>query len=462
MRLHPSVLTLTALLAVTACTVGPRYQVPREAPVLVRSPDPRLISGGTPEPSWWRTFQDPVLDSLISRALGGNLDLRIAVARVREARSLFRDASLDRFPRVATDGTYVRGDEQVPGMSSERVKIEAADVGFDATWEVDLFGRVRHGVKAARANDEAAVADLQNVRVTVAAEVARTYLVLRGTQERRAVAAENLVTARATLQITQARYQIGSGDPIDVESASAQLDAIEATIPALLVAECQAVNRLAVLVDERPGSLDDELEPLTAQLPARATPLPIGDSAGFLRHRPDIQAAERRLAAETERTGVATADLFPRLHVTGFVGLLSGNVSSLFGRGSEAWAVSPVVTWPGLDLGGARARLHAQEARADIARAQYEQTVLGAIEDLQNALVAYGQQQAEVVSRAAQVNASRRAAQLAHARYQEGSIEYLRVLDAERTRLGAEDALTQAKTAANTDVVAVYKALGGV
>jgi multidrug efflux system outer membrane protein len=189
--------------------------------------------------------------------------------------------------------------------------------------------------------------------------------------------------------------------------------------------------------------------------------LPIGEASDFLRRRPDVQAAERRLAAETARTGVATADLFPRINVTGFVGFLSGDVSTLFKNGSHAWAVSPTITWPGLDLGGARARLRAQQARGDESLATYDQTVLRAVEDLQNALVTYRERQAQVYSLAQQVAASRRAAELAHIRYKEGGIDFLRVLDAERTRLGAEDALAEAQTDANVDVVSIYKALGG-
>jgi multidrug efflux system outer membrane protein len=174
-----------------------------------------------------------------------------------------------------------------------------------------------------------------------------------------------------------------------------------------------------------------------------------------------VRAAERRLAAETAQTGVATADLFPRVRVTGFIGLLSGDVSSLFKSGSEAWSVSPTVTWPAFDLGGAQARLRAQKARGDESLAAYQQTALRAIEDLQDAITTYRQRQSQVASLAEQVAAARRASDLARARFKEGDIDFLRVLDADRTRLEAEDSLTQAQTAANTDVVAIYKALGG-
>lgn len=447
-------------LAATACAIGPRYHAPAQAPVAVNAPD-HLVTSRAEDAAWWRAFEDPVLDSLIKRALAANTDLRIAVARVHEARALFRNAQLDLAPRVTSDATYSRSDEQQPGFGTSRVDLEQADIGFDAAWEIDIFGRVRHGVEAAKAEAEAASEDVRNAQVTVAAEVARNYLELRGTQERRAVAEENAATQRETLRLTQVRFQIGRGDLVDLESARARLNATEANIPALRTLEAQSAHRLAVLVGERPGALDAELAARPQPQRMLAKTLAIGDASNFLRRRPDVRAAERRLAAETARTGVATADLFPRIKVTGFVGLLSGDVSSLFKGGSQAWAVSPTVTWPAFDLGGARARLRAQQARGDESLALYDQTVLRAIEDLQNALVAYRERQAQVASLSLQVNASRHAADLAHVRYKEGSIDFLRVLDAERTRLEAEDSLTQAETAANVDVVTIYKALGG-
>lgn len=445
-----------------ACAVGPNYRTPAPQPVALKALPAQAATAQPAPPDWWTSFGDPELTSLIARAQDANLDLRIALARVREARALFTDARLDQIPRVAVGGAYNRSRGQQPGFTEERVDLESAELGFDAAWEIDLFGRVRRQVEAARADAGAAEADLRDVQVTVAAEVARNYLQLRGAQARRAVAEENARTQRETLRLTEVRREVGSADPVDVESARARLSATEALIPPLRAQEAQAAHRLAVLVGVRPGELDAELATRTAP-PDQARPIAIalGDASGFLRRRPDVQAAERRLAGATARTGVATADLFPRVSVTGFVGFLSGDLADLFKGGSEAWAVNPTVSWPGLDVGGARARLRAQQARNDASLAQYDQTVLRAIEDLQNALVAYRERQDQVVSLSRQVAASRRAAELARIRYQEGSIDFLRVLDAERTRLEAEDALTAAQTAANVDVVAIYKALGG-
>jgi len=461
MSLIRTLIITASALTLAACAVGPAYHAPNEPPVALTKVDPQKLTPAPAASDWWKAFGDPELDRLIDRALAANLDVRIAVDRVKEARALFRDTQLDQFPRVTTEAAYSRSKQQAPGFSTQRVDVEQADIGFDASWEIDLFGRVRHQVESARADADAARADLRNAQVTVAAEVARNYLLLRGAQARRAVAEENARTQQDTLHLTEVRYEIGPGDPVDVESARARLSATQADVPALRTAEAQAAHRLAVLVGQRPGSLDAELAAASTAGPQAPAAIPIGDASDFLRRRPDVQAAERRLAAETARTGVATADLFPRISVTGFVGFLSGDVSSLFKGGSRAWAVSPTVTWPGLDLGGAHARLKAQEARGDESLAVYDQTVLRAIEDLQNALVAYRERQLQVVSLSQQVAASRRAADLAHIRYKEGRIDFLRVLDAERTRLQAEDSLTQAQTDANVDVVSIYKALGG-
>ena len=447
--------------AAASCAVGPDYTPPETPPAVIQNADPQAVTAAEPEAAWWQAFEDPILDGLITHAEGGNLDLRAAAARIRAARALFNDAERDRYPRVTSDLGYNRSDEQIPGFGTNRVGIESADIGFDAAWEIDLFGHVQRGIEKADADAGAAEADARDAKVTVAAEVARNYFELRGAQERRVVAESNAETQRQTLKLTQTRFEIGRGDPADVESSLARLNAIEATIQTFVTAEKQAAYRLAVLVGERPGVLDGELAPLAVPTKPLVKPLPIGDAGAFLRRRPDIQAAERRLAAQTAQVGVATADLFPRVKITGFIGLLSGDVSSLFANGSQAWSVTPSVSWPAFDMGGARARLRAQEAQSDVTLADYDQTVLRALEDLETALVAYRQQQMQIRSLAQQVEASRRAAELTRLRYKEGTIDFLVLLDAERTQLSAEDALSVAETGANTGVVAIYKALGG-
>jgi multidrug efflux system outer membrane protein len=442
-------------------SVGPHYHAPVTAPVTVLNAAPEVVDTAAAEAAWWNVFEDPVLNDLIERSGTSNLDLRAAFDRVRQSRALFNEQQLNLLPHVTTDATYNRSDEQFPGFGTARFPIESADLGFDASWEIDLFGHVRHSVEAARADADASQADARDTGVTVMAEVARNYFELRGAQARLAVARENAKTQNDTLRLTQVQFQVGQGDPVDVQSARARLNATEATIPDLTAAESRARYRLAVLLGLRPGALDDELKPLANTPAGLIKPLPIGDASQFLRRRPDVQAAERRVAAETARTGIATADLFPRVNVTGFVGLLSGDVSKLFNSNAQAWSVSPQITWAGLDLGSVHARLRAQSAKQDEALASYDKTVLQAIEDLENALTAYRQEQLRITSLAQQVDASRQAAALARIRYKEGSIDFLVLLDAERTRLAAEDGLTAAQTESNTDIVAIYKALGG-
>lgn len=456
-------LTLVAgiSLMAAACAVGPNYKAPATPSAAFQNADPAVFIAANPEAEWWKAFGDPVLDQLVGQAFAANLDLKIALARVAEARALFSEQKLDLLPHVTASGTYVKSDQQQPGSNGQRVESQTYQAGFDAGWEIDLFGRVRRGVEAAGAEAGAAQAELRDAQVTVAAEVARNYLELRGAQARLKVANRNLETQRETLRLTKVRFDAGAGSPIDVASAQARLNATEAAIPVLITAEKRANYRLAVLTGQRPGALDALLVQRETDVRPLVTALPIGEAGDLLRRRPDVQAAERRLAAQTAQVGVATADLFPRVSVTGFVGFLSGTSTGFGNAASKAWSVAPSVSWPALDLGSARARLRAAKARDDAALANYDQTVLRALEDLENALVSYRQQQAQLSSLTDQAAASRRAAELARIQYKEGGIDFLVLLDAERTLLAAEDALSVAETGVNTDVVAIYKALGG-
>ncbi len=447
-----------------ACAVGPNYRAPVTPPAVVHNAQGPAFDTRTPEAAWWQEFADPELDSLVGRALAGNLDLRIAIDRVRAARAVFVGQALDYAPHVQADAGYTHSDEQVPGFGSERVDARSATLGFDASWEIDLFGHVRRSVEAARADLGAEEATYRDAQVTVAAEVARNYFELRGTQKRLAVARENLASEKQSLELTQLREQAGRGAELDVVRSRARLKATEATIPSFEAAEKQAGYRVAVLLGERPGVLDDELQP--SPVPVFARVLPIGDPAELLRHRPDVRAAERQLQAATARVGIATADLFPRVSVTGFVGFLSGDVSRLFGTtpgiDTRAWSVAPSVSWAAFDIGSVRARLRASKAQADEAAANYEKVVLTALEDTESSFLVYSKRQSQLTSLGEQADASRRAAELAEIQYREGVADFLVLLDAQRTQLDAEDAVAQAQTSVNVAVVAIYKALGGV
>jgi multidrug efflux pump len=453
---------LAASLAATGCAVGPTYVAPATPPATFAEAPAGARVGEPIEAEWWAQFGDPELDSLVTRALSGDLDLQVAAARLAEARALLDERRRERRPSATVEVSSERRHAQQPGfapLGGGRIETETYESGLPVSWEVDLFGRLRRGAEAAERDAEAAAARLRNAQVAVAAEVASTYIELRGAQKRLRVAEENLVNQREALRLTRVRYDLGRGSELDVASAEARLAAIEAGLPPLAADERVAAHRLAVLLGQRPGTLDAELE--FAEMPPHLTTLAIGAPEDLLRRRPDVRAAERDLAAATARIGVAKADLFPRLTLTGFLGFIAGDASELGESASRAWSAAPVLRWAGFDLGGARAEVHASEARADAALAVYRHTVLGALEETQNAFVSYAEQRRRLMALLRQADASGHAADLARIQYREGALGFLRLLDAERTELEAEDAVAAAEAALNVSVVAIYKALGG-
>jgi outer membrane protein, multidrug efflux system len=460
-----------ASLVLAACAVGPDFKPPVNPPaalVNAHSTERAPLVAQSPDGLWWQQFDDSELNELIARALDSNLDLKMAGDRVRAARAAFSGAELDYAPHVPLTAGYAHAKEQEPGFGTQRFNAESYTAGFDAAWELDLFGHVRRSVEAARGDLAAEREDLESARISVAAEVARNYFSLRSTQQQIQVAHDNLANQEETARLTSLRYESGRGTELDVQSSRARLKATEATLPVLETAQAAARYRLAVLLGQRPGALDGELASRAA--PAYAKALPIGndgdDAAVLLRNRPDVREAEQRLAAATARVGIATADLFPRVTVTGFVGFLSGDFGHLFsssaGTDARAWSIAPTVTWPAFDYGTVRARLRASRANADGALVNYEKTVLTALEETENAFVSYREQQTRLKSLLEQAEASRRAADLAAMQYREGVTDFLTLLDAQRTQLSAESAVAETEGDVNVSVVAIYKALGGV
>jgi multidrug efflux system outer membrane protein len=445
---------------VAACSLRGPYKAPEvQAPVL-RNATPDVFATRTYDPRWWKEFDDPVLEQLELTALASNHDVKIAVARVDQARALFDDVKRDRYPTVTTDASIDRRKQVIPGFIDEPIETSTYRAGFDAFWELDVFGRVRSAIRAAAADAESFDATLEDVRVVVAAEVARNYFELRGLQQQLAVLDRSLANQRETLRLTQVRRDAGYGEEQDVASAAARVAAIEASVPPVRSQLAEREHRLAVLTAVRPGQMTVDLAP-RAYSPL-AKPLPLGDPTTLLRKRPDIRAAERRLAASAAREGVAAADLFPRITVTGFLGLIAGR-GSMFGKSdSRAWAVTPALGWAAFDLGSARARLRGAEAGTREALASYDQAVLRALEETENALVSYREQQERLVKLNDQVRESTRAASIARTRYREGFADFLALLDAERTALQAEDEVASAEAGVFTSAVAIYKALGGI
>ena len=440
-------------------SIGPDYHPMQLAAPQLQGLDPAQENHASFQAAWWKQFDDPTLDKLIQRAAANNLDLRIAVARLHESRALLSGAKSDRLPTVDAGVDYTRSRGQQPGLGTQRQTVTTYQAGFDASWELDIFGGVRRSVEAAGADLGASEAALRDAQVSLLAEVARNYFELRGSQLRLDIARRDIDNQRQTVHLTEVRLQAGTGAEQDVASAKARLSAVQAQLPLLQTKASASEYRLAVLLGERPGELDIDVSP--ASFTPIAVNLPIGAAGDVLARRPDVQMAEREYAAATARIGVAKADFFPHITLGGFLGFLAGRSNDFGSPSTRAWSLAPSISWPGLNVQRVRANLHASEAHADAAQAHYQQTVLLAIEDVDNAVTGFNQQRGRVDHLLEQSTQSRRAADLARIRYQGGATGFLELLDAARTELTAEDDLAQAETAINTSAVALYKALGG-
>ncbi|TDJ79363.1 efflux transporter outer membrane subunit [Pseudomonas putida] len=454
--LTPSLLAL----ALAACAVGPDYQAPATEPAsLVSDAQAKAFDRSHFESIWWKQFDDPVLNQLVQASLDGNRDLRVAFARLKSARAIREDAENDTFPVVTSRASSEIGKGQVPGETEQRVNSERYDLGLDMAWELDLFGRIQRQIEASEAQEAAAQADLQQLQVSLIAELVDAYGQLRGAQLREQIALANLKTQQESRTITVSLRDAGVGNELDVVRADARLAGVEATVPQLQAEQVRARNRIATLLGQRPDALSIDLSPRA--LPAIAKALPVGDPGELLRRRPDIRSAERQLAAATANVGVATADLFPRVSLSGFLGFTAARGSQIGSSAANAWALGPSITWAAFDLGSVRARLRGAKADAEGALASYEQQVLLALEESANAFSDYGKRQQRLLSLMRQSDASRKAADLASVRYREGTVDYLVLLDAERERLSAEDAQAQGEVELYRGIVAIYKALGG-
>ncbi|AVD90578.1 efflux transporter outer membrane subunit [Pseudomonas sp. SWI44] len=454
--LTPSLLAL----ALAACALGPDYKTPDTEPAhLDTQAQAQAFDRSHFESVWWKQFDDPVLNQLVQASLEGNRDLRVAFARLKSARAIREDASNDQLPVVTSRASSEIGKGQIPGQTEQRVNSERYDLGLDMAWELDLFGRIQRQIEASEAQEAVAHADLQQLQVSLIAELVDAYGQLRGAQLREKIALANLKTQEESRAITETLRDAGVGNELDVVRADARLAGVEATVPQLQAEQVRARNRIATLLGQRPDALSVDLSPKA--LPAIAKALPVGDPGELLRRRPDIRSAERQLAAATANVGVATADLFPRVSLSGFLGFTAARGSQIGSSAANAWALGPSITWAAFDLGSVRARLRGAKADAEGALANYEQQVLLALEESANAFSDYGKRQQRLLSLMRQSDASRKAAELASVRYREGTVDYLVLLDAERERLSAEDAQAQGEVELYRGIVSIYKALGG-
>lgn len=412
---------------------------------------------------FWAELGDSALIELVHEALRANPDVRVAESRLRGARATRQRSRFDLVPTVTAQAGYAHqrfAEAQLPGVPSSFREGDLWDAGFDAAWEVDVFGRVRSNVSARNAFVSSAEEDLRDVQVTLAAELARTYMELRGTQEELTVAQQNVANQERTLALTQERLSAGKGTAFDVERARAQVNSTQSAIPLLQAQIAQAQYGIAVLLGRSPEQLPEAVLRAGA-LPPLPPEVHVGSPKLLVSRRPDVLSAERAYAARTALVSAAQADYLPRFNIVGSVGRTSTALDSLGHTGSVRFLVGPSVSWPLLDLGRVHSQVDEAQAAAEEARASYTSTVLRALNETESSLVAYDRSRARLGNLAEAVQASRRAAELARMRFESGVSDFLQVLDAERTLLEAESQLARGRTDAATALVAVYKAVGG-
>ncbi|HEV7632378.1 MAG TPA: efflux transporter outer membrane subunit [Steroidobacteraceae bacterium] len=453
---------LLALL--TGCAVGPNYREPK-APVGEGFAGHELVTAvDTPvQRDWWRLFNDPLLDELVDTALKTNHSLEAANARLKEARASRREQFFDYLPRLGATAGYTNVRQSAgsvpPGTPFIR-DYELYDAGFDATWELDLFGRVRRLNQSARAAAEAAEASRNDVRLSVIAEIARNYFELRGAQNQLAVAQRNAENQTSALQLVNSRLDAGRGTLLDTSRAEAQVETTLARVPDLEKDVARAMHRIGVLTGNPPAALVARLS-VPAPSPKLPESVALGAPNELLRRRPDIRVAERQLAAVSARIGVAVADLFPRITVNGDIGLQALRFDALDDHGNDRRSFGPSITWNFLDIGHISQQIKAAGARYEAQLADYQQTVLLALEDTENALSDFSRERRRLEHLDKAAKASVQAADLATQRFEGGVEDFLTALDAYRTALEAEDLLAESQTRAATALVALYKALGG-
>ena len=459
------------------CMVGPNYKPPvNKMPAAYREPTSRpttapasVTAQGQHEIRWWRHFDDPQLTKLVERSVKVNYNVAVAKARVREARAIRQIAHSLLFPQVDVgasafrfraphSGVGIPGNVVgVPGFSFEDSLYQ---IGFDAVWVVDVFGGTRRGVEAATANEQASDAERRAVVLMVASETARAYLELRGTQLQLQIAQATLEEQRQTLSVTEDRRRNGLSSDLEVLRARTEVESTAAEIPPLQQSIRQYVHLISTLLGLEPTALSDELEQ-PAPLPPANEQITIGIPSDLLRRRPDIQSAERQLAAATAGVGVATSQMFPQLILGGTGGFMSRKSQDLFNSPSKYYLAGPIINWTVFDAGRRDAGVKFAQAQVDAAKAVYEDTVLRAFREVESSLVAVDREREQVEDLKRLAASARESAAIARRDYERGILDQLTVLDAQRQSNRAEMLLAQGRIQLVVNIVSLYKALGG-
>jgi len=456
-----TLLAAASALAVAACATGPNYvaapvRTVAAAPFLSAG-DPRLVSTAPADGHWWRLYEDPVLDRLVTDALAANTDIRVALAHLARARASLREVRGQREPQVGFGGGAQYGRPGAATQPGAREDLQLG-AGLDVAYEVDLFGRVSRGLEAARGDVAAAAADADAVRVAIVAETARAYADAASAAERMAVAARIVALLDRSLALTERRHAVGLATGLDTARIAALRDQRRAEVPALAAERQAALFRLATLTGRAPSELPPEAGARQATL-RLDRPIPVGDGAALLARRPDVRAAERRLAAATARIGVATADLYPRVTLGGSLAASGNGLGSLFAN-PVGWLLGPLINWS-VNRTAARARVAGAEADTQAALATFDGTVLTALQETETALSNYARALERRAALLAADEQAEKAASITRARQREGDISSLELLDAERTAADAQAALAAADASIAAAQVDLFRALGG-
>lgn len=454
-----------AALALTGCMVGPNYRspapsAPAQSPFYsAQSP---AFTQDQPPGRWWSLFADPVLDRLVVEALAKNTDLREAAANLSRARAVLRETRSGLFPSATLNAsaTYQRQSGDQLGFQGVATQGESYDLGIDASYQIDLFGRIRRAIQAARADVGAAQAAFDVSRITVAAETARAYADACSAGRQLAVARETVRIQEQTFDLTRRMVEGGRGTALETGQAGALLEQVRATVPTLEAQRQAALFRLSVLTGRPPADFPREVAACQAP-PALARPIPVGEGASLLARRPDVRQAERELAAATARVGVATAALYPTVTLGGSIGTSATSLSGLASSDSFRFSLGPLISWEFTNLAVGRSRIAQAEARAEGALANFEGTWLKALEETESALTRYAREldRREALRRGRAQSAE--AARIARLRYQAGRDSFQIVLDAERSLASIDAELARSEAQLSDYLVSLFLALGG-
>lgn len=448
-------------LALTACAaVGPDYSPPKIELAGQWTSQLNATSRQAADElaDWWSTLEDPQLSAFIKEALANNMDMKKAESSVRQARYERVVAKSSLYPTADASGSANK--KYTKAEDSSGKETETWSAGFDASWEIDLFGGTRRSIEASQADYEAAVEELRDVQVSMIAEVALAYIDVRTYQERLRVARENVTLQEETLELLQALNQAGSGDALAIAQAQYNLESSKSSVPDIQTGLEKAMNSLAILTGKAAGSLQQELEK-EKTLPNVSVQLAVGVPADLIRRRPDIRKAERELAAQTARVGEAEAELYPKLSLSGSIGIESISADKLISDPTRLWSIGPTLSWPIFRAGSLRNQVKIQNEMMEQAYISYQTAILDATEEVENALVAYVNEQVKFKHLQKGVKAARLAKKLAEHQYTTGMTDFNDVLDAQRSLLTLEDSLSQSQGTVISDLIRLYKVLGG-